>query len=58
MSVRRVNVDGEAYECARHYMIRLEPSDFEAPQLKELAASIAMSPEQFRERFGYVAGVK
>jgi 6-phosphofructokinase 1 len=59
MTVRRVNVDGEAYECACHYMIRLERSDFESPaQLKKLAASVSMTPEQFRERFGYVAGLK
>ena len=42
MTVRRVNVDGEAYECACHYMIRLERSDFESPaQLKKLAASVS-----------------
>jgi len=56
MTVRRVNVEGEAYECARHYMIRLERQDFEEPtQLTKLASSISMTPEQFRERFGYVA---
>jgi ATP-dependent phosphofructokinase / diphosphate-dependent phosphofructokinase len=59
MTVRRVNVDGEAYECARHYMIRLDRSDFETPaQLKKLAASVSLTPEQFRERFGYVVGLK
>ena len=59
MTVRRVNVDGEAYECARHYMIRLDQTDFDSPaQLKKLAASVSMMPEQFRERFGYVAGLK
>jgi 6-phosphofructokinase 1 len=59
MTVRKVNVEGEAYECACHYMIRLEKSDFEnAAQLNKLAASVSMSPEQFRQRFGYVAGVK
>ena len=59
MQVRRVNVDGEAYECACHYMIRLQRSDFEiASQLKKLAASVSMTPEQFRQRFGYVVGLK
>jgi 6-phosphofructokinase 1 len=59
MTVRRVNVEGEAYECACHYMIRLEKSDFEnEAQLNKLAASVSMTPEQFRQRFGYVAGVK
>ena len=59
MTVRMVNVDGEAYECACHYMIRLEKSDFEDPaQLQKLAASVSMKPEQFRQRFGYVVGLK
>ena len=59
MQVRKVNVDGEAYECACHYMIRLERDDFEDPaQLRKLAASVSMRPEQFRQRFGHVAGLK
>ena len=57
MQVRKVNIDGEAYECARHYMIRLERTDFEEPQLPKLAASVSMTPDQFRQRFGYVAGL-
>jgi 6-phosphofructokinase 1 len=58
MQVRKVNVDGEAYECACHYMIRLERTDFEdAAQLKKLAASVSMTPEQFRARFGRVVGL-
>ena len=59
MQMRKVNVDGEAYECACHYMIRLERDDFEDPaQLRKLAASVSMRPEQFRQRFGHVAGLK
>ena len=55
MQVRKVNVDGEAYECAVHYMIALERTDFEdAAQLAKLASSISLSPEQFRDRFGYL----
>src|SRR5439155_25533677 len=47
MQVRRVNVDGEAYECACHYMIRLERSDFEDPEeLSRLGGSVYMTPEQ------------
>ena len=58
MQVRKVNVDGEAYECACHYMISLERSDFEdAEQLEKLAASVKMTPEQFRKRFGYQVGI-
>jgi 6-phosphofructokinase len=59
MQNRRVNVDGEAYECARAYMIHLEREDFEnAKQLAKLAASVSMKPEQFRARFGYLVGLK
>src|SRR6266852_4069368 len=31
MQPRKVDVDSEAYECARHYMIRLERPDLEDP---------------------------
>jgi 6-phosphofructokinase 1 len=59
MQVRKVNVDGEAYECACHYLIRLERTDFENPaQLGKLAASTSMSADQFRQRFGYLVGLK
>jgi 6-phosphofructokinase 1 len=59
MQVRRVNVDGEAYECACHYMICLDAGDFEdGEQLNKLGRSVSMSPEQFRERFGYLVGLK
>jgi 6-phosphofructokinase 1 len=57
--VRKVNVDGEAYECACHYMIRLERSDFEdMAQLDRLAATVSLTSEQFRARFGYLVGLK
>jgi len=59
MQNRRVNVDGEAYECACAYMIRLEREDFEdAKQLGKLAAIVNLTPEQFRARFGYLAGLQ
>jgi 6-phosphofructokinase 1 len=59
MQTRRVNVGDEAYECACAYMIRLEREDFEdAKQLAKLAAVVSMTPDQFRERFGYLAGLK
>jgi 6-phosphofructokinase 1 len=55
MKTRKVDVDGEGYECARRYMIRLEKEDFVNPErLQKLAAAVNMSPEQFRSRFGYV----
>jgi 6-phosphofructokinase 1 len=59
MQNRKVNVEGEAYECACAYMIKLEREDFEdAKQLTKLAGVVGMTPEQFRERFGYLAGLK
>jgi ATP-dependent phosphofructokinase / diphosphate-dependent phosphofructokinase len=59
MQNRRVNVSGEAFECAQAYMIRLEREDFEdAKQLAKLAAVVKMTPEQFKARFGYLAGLK
>jgi 6-phosphofructokinase 1 len=58
MQNRRVNVDGEAYECARRYMIRLERRDLEEPdRLAKLAAAAGTQPEAFRNRFGYLVGV-
>jgi 6-phosphofructokinase 1 len=55
MRPRKVNVEGEAYECARRYMIRLEREDFTDPErLAALAEAAGLSPEQFRERFGHV----
>jgi 6-phosphofructokinase 1 len=39
-------------------MIRLERSDFEdVSQLARLAAVVKMTPEQFKQRFGYLVGV-
>jgi 6-phosphofructokinase 1 len=55
MTTRRVNVNGEGYESARRYMIRLERRDFDDPhRLSRLAETVKMSPEQFRQRFGYL----
>ncbi len=55
MRTRKVDVDGEGYECARRYMIRLDRLDFEDPdRLARLAATCSMTPEQFRQRFAYV----
>ena len=59
MQNRRVNVDGEAFECAQAYMIRLEREDFEdSRQLTKLAAVINVTPDAFKTRFGYLVGIK
>jgi 6-phosphofructokinase 1 len=58
-TVRKVNVDGETYECATAYMIRLEKSDFEdVAQLAKLAGTVSLAPEKFRARFGHLVGLK
>ena len=55
MKTRQVNVDGEGYECARRYMIRLEEKDFQSRvALEQLAKTSHMTPDEFRERFGYL----
>jgi 6-phosphofructokinase 1 len=58
MRPRKVDVEGEVYEVARRYMIRLDRSDFEDPErLAALAAAAGQSPEQFRRGFGYLVGL-
>jgi 6-phosphofructokinase len=57
MQPRKVDIKGEAYECARGYMIRLEKYDFEEPHLSRLANTAGMSPDEFKERFGYLVGL-
>jgi ATP-dependent phosphofructokinase / diphosphate-dependent phosphofructokinase len=52
--VRKVDLNSEAYEVARKYMIRLERGDFVRPQLDELAKVTSLGPEEFRKRFGYL----
>ena len=57
MRPRKVDVGGETYECARRYMIRLEPSDFsDSSRLAKLATTTGTNAEQFRKRFGYLVG--
>jgi 6-phosphofructokinase len=59
MQNRKVNVAGEAYECACAYMIRLERDDFEDERkLGKLAGVVSMKPAEFRTRFGYLVGLK
>jgi ATP-dependent phosphofructokinase / diphosphate-dependent phosphofructokinase len=57
MATRIVNVTGEGYECARRYMIRLEPEDFADPErLGRLAKVVKLSAADFDRRFGYLVG--
>ena len=53
--VRTVNPTSEAYRVAREYQIRLEPDDFaHADRLAAIAGAAAMTPEEFRDRYGYI----
>jgi 6-phosphofructokinase 1 len=55
MRTRLVNVQGEGFEVARRYMIRLERRDFANPEtVARLAAVAKMTPQQFRDEFGYL----
>jgi ATP-dependent phosphofructokinase / diphosphate-dependent phosphofructokinase len=55
MKTRKVDVDGEGYECALRYMFRLKKSDFaDELQLQKIAATAGMTPDQFRQRFEYL----
>jgi 6-phosphofructokinase 1 len=55
MQTRPVDVNGEGYECARRYMIRLDTRDFADPaRLTRLASVVKMTPQRFKERFGYL----
>jgi 6-phosphofructokinase 1 len=49
--VRMVDTRTEGYQVARSYMIRLEPHDFEEPQLSRLAAHTNLSAESFKAKF-------
>ncbi|MDB5311240.1 MAG: 6-phosphofructokinase [Gemmataceae bacterium] len=55
MRPRLVDVESQSFECARRYMIRLEPGDFTKPEsLGKLADAARMTPEEFRTRFEYL----
>jgi ATP-dependent phosphofructokinase / diphosphate-dependent phosphofructokinase len=50
--VRVVDTESEHYRVARDYMIRLEPTDLQDPDLvRRLAGAAHLSPEEFMEEF-------
>jgi 6-phosphofructokinase 1 len=54
---RLVDVESMTYGVARKYMIRLQRDDLEDPAvLKPIAEAAGMSPEDFRDRYGYLVG--
>ena len=54
--IRLVNVESSSYRVAREYMIRLDREDLEDPdKLRPIAAACGLTPEAFRDRYGYLA---
>jgi 6-phosphofructokinase 1 len=53
--IRMVDVNSEYYSIARRYMLRLNQADFDDPhEIAKLAATCGLSPEGFRDQFGYL----
>jgi 6-phosphofructokinase 1 len=54
--IRLVNTESSSYRVAREYMIRLDPADLADPgKLDPIAAAAKLTPEAFRDRYGYLA---
>ena len=54
--IRLVNCESSSYRVAREYMIRLDRADLEDPEkLRPIAAAARLTPEAFRDRYGYLA---
>ena len=49
--VRKVNINSVHYKIARGFMMRIEEGDLDDPVI---ANAFKMSPEEFRERYGYL----
>lgn len=55
--VREVDTNSLSFQIAKEYMIRLEKSDFEDPEmLKKLASAAHISSEEFKKQFEYTVG--
>jgi 6-phosphofructokinase 1 len=54
IKIRTVDITSETYEVGRKYMIRLEKEDFEGENLERLAKTVNLTPEEFKNRFGYL----
>ena len=54
--IRLVNVESSSYRVAREYMIRLDRADLEDPErLRPIAQASGLTPNAFRDRYGYLA---
>lgn len=57
--VRLVDTNTTSFKVAMTYMIRLKKEDFEdAEELRKLAKTAKLSPEDFTKRFGYLVGIQ
>jgi 6-phosphofructokinase 1 len=55
--IRLVNVESSSYRVARKYMIRLDREDIEDPEkLGPIAEASGLTPNAFRDRYGYLVG--
>jgi len=53
--IRQVNVESSSYRVAREYMIRLKREDLADPaEIRPIAAAAGLTPEAFRDRYGYL----
>jgi 6-phosphofructokinase len=53
---RLVDVASNSYRVAREYMVRLDRQDLEDPEkLRPIAAAAGLTPDGFRDRYGYLA---
>ncbi|HET9079790.1 MAG TPA: diphosphate--fructose-6-phosphate 1-phosphotransferase [Trebonia sp.] len=53
--IRVVNVGSSSYQVAREYMIRLDRRDLQdLDRLRPIAAAAGLTPEGFRDRYGYL----
>jgi len=54
--IRLVDTASSSYWVAREYMIRLDRQDLDDPdRLRPIAAAAGLTPEAFRDRYGYLA---
>jgi 6-phosphofructokinase len=57
--VREVAIDSGMYRVATEYMIRLEQEDLDDPaKLKAIADAAKLSPEAFRDHYGYLVSAR
>jgi 6-phosphofructokinase 1 len=57
--IREVNIKSGSYRVATEYMIRLEQEDLDDPKkLNPIAEAASMTPEAFRQRYGYLVDLR